>query len=86
MRLQGVPPASIVPDEDLVVSALQRRGARSRVQFLHVGLQRSLAWYDARITDADDPHHALWQTLRGQQASVADDLKALIAQIEAPQE
>jgi len=82
LRLLGVAPALIETNETLVQQALMRRNFRTRMQFVDVGLQRTLAWYEQRLHPPDDPHHLLWRTLYELQAPVAGRVRSLLSQIE----
>lgn len=81
LRDEGVPPGQIGSQEQLVDDAFVRRNERTRLQFIDTGLTRSLAWYDDRIADADDPHHELWRELCDLQQAVAASASALLSQI-----
>lgn len=82
LRLHGVAPALIEPNQTLVQQAQLRSTLRTHMQFIDVGLQRTLAWYEQRLHQAETPHHALWQRLHALQAPLAARVRSLLSQVE----
>ncbi|NOX63900.1 MAG: hypothetical protein GXP42_18440 [Chloroflexi bacterium] len=81
LRRLGVAASRLPPQDDLVADGLRRKNARSRLQFIHVGLTRSLEWYRQRLADEKNPHHELWQALNDLQSPLAVAAKALLQEI-----
>lgn len=67
LREAGTPPGLLGPDEDLITDARRRRDETTRLQFIAVGLERSLSWYQDHLAAAASPHHPLWQSLHDRQ-------------------
>lgn len=82
LRQMGAAPGVIDMREDLVRDGKLRSNTRSRMQFIDVGLTQSLAWYEQRLSNANSPHHDLWQALYDLQKPVAERIRALLSQIE----
>ena len=57
LRQLDVRPGDIGIQESLAAEARRRRSPQSELEFIQVGIDRSLAWYQERLQDADDPHH-----------------------------
>ena len=78
LRESGTPPGLLGPDEDLIADARRRRDQTTRLQFVAVGLERSLAWYQNHLAGADSPHHQLWQTLHDRQLVLLSEARRLL--------
>jgi hypothetical protein len=78
LRTAGRPPGLLGPDEDLIADARRRRDQSTRLQFITVGLERSLSWYQEHLADAASPHRQLWQTLHDHQLPHLAEVKRLL--------
>lgn len=80
LREAGTPPGLLTPYEELIADAYRRRDQTTRLQFIEVGLERSLVWYQNHLADASSPLHNLWQTLHDSQLPVLAEVKRLLGQ------
>ncbi len=80
LRELGAPPGLLSPNDELIVDARRRRDQTTRLQFIEVGLERSLVWYQNHLADASSSHHDLWQTLHDRQLPVLAEVKRLLGQ------
>lgn len=80
LRGAGTPPGLLSPNEELIRDAQRRRDQTTRLQFIEVGLERSLVWYQNHLAGASSPHHDLWQTLHDRQLPVLAEVKRLLGQ------
>ncbi|MCO6451038.1 MAG: hypothetical protein J5I90_09665 [Caldilineales bacterium] len=85
LRQRGVSPARLGAHENLITDGLNRHTTRSRVQFIVIGLDRSMVWYEERLAGGDAESTAFWQTLFDLLAPQAAAAKALIEHLETPQ-
>jgi hypothetical protein len=72
LRLEGEPPAKVGIDESLLEKARVRRTEDGRMRFVVHGLERSMAWYQAKLAEPDHPHRDLWRQLLDQQIAFVD--------------
>lgn len=78
LREAGKPPGLLGPNEELIADAQRRRDQTTRLQFIAVGLERSLSWYQDHLADASSPHHPLWQSLHDRQLPHLAEVKRLL--------
>ncbi|MCS6844565.1 MAG: PIG-L family deacetylase [Caldilineales bacterium] len=83
LRLLGRSPVAVGVNERLLAQGEQRKGTLSKLNFLLVGANQSLAWYKGQRSEDDPPDvQALWQRLEEAELRHQSQIKALLAQIE----
>ena len=78
VRREGAPPATVGTDEYLLEQVRVRRTEDGRMRFVTSGLERSMAWYQAKLAEPDHPHHDLWRQLLDQQIAFVDQHAGLL--------
>lgn len=81
LRLEGKPPAAVEIDEYLLEQGRVRRTEDGRMRFVAHGLERSMAWYQAKLVEPDHTHHDLWRQLLDQQIAFVDQYAALLGDL-----
>jgi hypothetical protein len=81
LRLEGRPPAAVEIDERLLEQGRLRRTEDGRMRFVAHGLERSMAWYQAKQAEPDHPHHDLWRQLLEQQIAFVDQHAGLLGNL-----
>lgn len=80
LREAGTPPGLLGPDEELIADAQRRRDQTTRLQFICIGLERSLGWYQNHLAAAASPYGELWQILHDHQLPLLAEVKWLLGQ------
>ena len=81
LRREGVPPATVGIDDYLLEQGRVRRTEDGRMRFVAQGLERSMAWYQAKLAEPDHPHHDLWRQLLDQQIAFVDQYAGLLGDL-----
>ena len=81
LRLAGHPPGRVSGNDETVTEARRRRTQSTRLQFIQVGLDRSVVWYQVRLATPDDPHLDLWQPLYDRHAMLLAEINDLLGTV-----
>ncbi|HEY53591.1 MAG TPA: hypothetical protein G4N94_09060 [Caldilineae bacterium] len=81
LRREGAPPATVGIDDYLLEQGRVRRTEDARMHFVAHGLERSMAWYQAKLAEPDHPHHDLWRQLLDQQIAFVDRYAGLLGDL-----
>ena len=81
LRQEGAPPATVGVDEYLMEQARVRRTEDARMHFVAYGLEKSMAWYQAKLAEPDHPHRDLWRQLLDQQIAFVDQHAGLLGDL-----
>lgn len=81
LRQDGSPPSTVGIDEYLLEQARVRRTEDGRMRFVAHGLERSMAWYQAKLTETNHPHLDLWRQLLDQQIAFVDQHAYLLGDL-----
>ena len=69
--------------EKLLGQGLSRHGTLSKLNFMIVGMEKSLQWYAIQLAQGDPPDiHAIWQDLSTAESKHLKLTKALLADME----
>ncbi len=85
LRLEGAPPATVGIDEYLMKQTRVRSTEDGRMRFVASGLERSMAWYQTKLTETASPHHDLWRQLLDQQIAFVDQHAGLLGNLKIAQ-
>lgn len=70
--------------EKLLAQGMGRRGTLSKLNFMLVGMEKSLQWYASQLAHGDPPEiHAIWQVLSTSETQHLKLTKAFLAELES---